>query len=271
MAIPTLVLGLAAAGALGGLLAGLLGVGGGIVIVPALFALFSVLELDPAVRMPLAVGTSLSTIIVTAIVSWRAHARRDSVDASLLRSFSPWIVVGVAIGAAVAGYAPPGVLEFVFAGVALTVALYMGLAPRGVLLARHVPSGPVRWTIAVLIGGVSSIMGLGGGTLGVPTLTLMNVPVRRAVGTAAAFGAIIAVPATLSMASVGWKAPNLPPGSIGYVNVLGFAVLVPMTTLMAPLGARLAHSLPPMLLQRLFALFLLVTSVRMFVARLAVA
>lgn len=267
MAIPTLVIGLAAAGALGGLLAGLLGVGGGIVIVPALFVLFSVLELDPAVRMPLAVGTSLSTIVVTAAVSWRAHARRDSVDASLLRTFVPGIVLGVGIGAAVAGYAPAGALEVVFASVALAVALYMGLAPRGVTLARRVPTGPVRWAIATVIGGVSSIMGLGGGTLGVPTLTLMNVPVRRAVGTAAAFGAVIAVPATVSMAIVGWGHPALPPGSIGYVNLLGFAVLVPMTTLMAPLGARLAHLVPPMLLQRAFAVFLLATSIRMFLAR----
>ena len=264
MSIVTLVFGLAAAGAVAGLLAGLLGIGGGIVIVPALFALFTVLDLDLAIRMPLAVGTSLSTIIVTAIMSTRAHLKRGGVETSVLRSFAPWIVVGVVIGALVAGFAPAGVMLLVFATVALVVAAYMALAPQGATLAQGLPQGPVRWAIATVIGAISSIMGIGGGTLTVPTLTLSGYPVRRAVGTGAAVGLMIAIPATLGMMIVGWGDPRLPAGSLGYVNGLGFAVLVPMTALMAPLGARLAHRLPPLLLRRAFALFLLVTSVRMY-------
>lgn len=271
MSLFVMILGLAAAGVLAGLLAGLLGIGGGIVIVPALFYLFSVVELDPAVRMPLAVGTSLSTIIVTATMSARAHWRRGSVDVALLRSWAPWIVVGVIGGSLVARFAPQGVMLAVFATVALIVAVYMALAPEGMRLADGLPHGPVRWIAATLVGGISSVMGIGGGTLTVPTLTLSNYPVRRAVGTGAAVGLVIAVPATLAMMIVGWGQPGLPAASVGYVNLLGFAVLVPLTGLFAPVGARLAHRLPPRFLRYAFALFLLVTSVRMYADVFALA
>ena len=271
MTIPTLVLGLAAAGAAAGTLAGLLGIGGGIVIVPALFALFSVLELDFAVRMPLAVGTSLSTIIITATVSSRAHWRRGSVDPDLLRSFAPWIVIGVAIGSIIAGFAPAGAMLSVFATVALVVSLYMAFAPKGATLARGLPRGPVRWAVATVIGAVSSMMGIGGGTLTVPILTLSDYRPTRAVGTGAAVGLLIALPATLGMMIVGWGDPRLPAASLGYVNLLGFAVLVPMTALTAPLGVRLAHRIPPLLLRRAFALFLFATSVRMYMERFGAA
>lgn len=271
MTLVTLVVGLAGAGAVAGLLAGLLGVGGGIVIVPVLYTLFTLLDLAPHVRMPLAVGTSLSTIIVTAWVSSRAHWRRASVDLDLLRSFAPWIVVGVPVGSLVAAFAPAGAMVLVFAVVALAVALYMGLAPGDAGLARAVPVGPVRWLAATTIGALSSIMGLGGGTLGVPTLTLMGVPVRRAVGTGAAFGVVIAVPATVGMILAGWGDAELPVASLGFVNLLGFVVLVPMTVAMAPLGAALAHKIPPPLLRRAFAMFLLITSMRMFMGHFGAA
>ncbi|MDZ7801020.1 MAG: sulfite exporter TauE/SafE family protein [Trueperaceae bacterium] len=271
MPIFVLLLGLLIAGAFAGLLAGLLGIGGGIVIVPALFTLFSVLEVDPAVRMPLAVGTSLSTIIVTATMSARSHYHRGAVDLALLRSWAPWILVGVIIGSVVARFAPQGVMLLVFATVALIVAGYMALAPEGVRLADDLPRGPVRWVIASLIGGVSSIMGIGGGTLSVPTLTLCSYPVRRAVGTGAAIGLLIAVPATVGMMAAGWGRVGLPTGSIGFVNVLGFAVLVPMTALMAPVGVRLAHRIPPRWLRRAFAAFLLLTALRMYADWFALA
>lgn len=264
MSITTLVISLVIAGAFAGLLAGLLGVGGGIVIVPVLFYLFTILDLDPSVRMPLAVGTSLCTIIVTAAVSSRAHWRRGSVDAELVRSFAPWLVVGVLIGAIIAGLAPTGVMLLVFASVALVVAMYMGLSPAGLTLAEGLPAGPFRWILATVIGGVSSIMGIGGGTLTVPILALANFPAQRAVGTGAAVGLIIAIPATIGMMIIGWGEPALPAGSVGYVNLLGFAVIVPLTALLAPVGANLAHRLSSVMLKRAFALFLLITSARMF-------
>lgn len=264
MSVYVLILGLAAVGALAGVLAGLLGIGGGIIIVPALFTLFSVLEVDAGVRMPLAVGTSLSTIIVTTTISARAHYRRGAVDMALLRAWAPWILLGVIVGLLVAGFAPQGVMLLVFATVALVVAGYMALAPEGVRVADDLPRGPGRWLMASLIGGISSIMGIGGGTLSVPTLTLWNYPVRRAVGTGAALGMLIAVPGTLGMMIAGWERAGLPAGSLGFVNVLGFAVLVPVTSAMAPVGARLAHRIPPRWLRRAFAAFLLITAFRMY-------
>jgi uncharacterized membrane protein YfcA len=264
MAITTLVLGIAAAGSVAGLLAGLLGIGGGIVIVPVLFYTFTVLDLDLAIRMSLAVGTSLSTIIVTATVSSRAHYRRGSVDLPLVRSFAPWILLGVLVGSLVAGFSSEAVMVGIFASVAMIVAIYMAFAPVGMTVADGLPSGPVRWVIATLIGGFSSLMGIGGGTLTVPTLTAVAYPAQRAVGTGAAVGLIISVPATIAMIVLGWGEAGLPPGSLGYVNLLGFLVLVPVTSLFAPLGAALAHRLSAVALRRAFALFLVVASVRMF-------
>ena len=264
MSILLLGAALAAAGVVAGLLAGLLGVGGGIVIVPVLFYLFTALDLEVGVRMPLAVGTSLSTIIVTATVSTRAHWSRGSVDASLLRSFAPWILAGVVAGSAVAGIAAADVMLFVFASVALVVAIYMGISPTGMTLSEGLPTGPFRWALATVVGGFSAIMGIGGGTLMVPILALASYPAQRAVGTGAAIGLLIAVPATIGMIVIGWGTPDLPPASIGYVNLLGFALIVPLTATLAPVGARLAHAISSTLLKRVFALFLLVTSIRMF-------
>ncbi len=260
----TLALGLLAAGAVAGLLAGLLGVGGGIVIVPALYALFSLLELDVSIRMPLAVGTSLATIVFTATSSTLAHRRRQSVEVSLLRSFLPWLILGVGLGSLVVNFAATGAMLLIFATIAILVAIYMAFVPQGVTLARGLPRGPVRWLVATFIGAVSSIMGIGGGTLSVPTFTLAGYPVRLAVGTGAAIGFIISVPATISMILLGWGNPHLPVGSLGFVNLLGFIIIVPMTMLTAPLGARLAHRIPPLMLRRAFALFLAITGARMY-------
>jgi uncharacterized membrane protein YfcA len=259
-----LVAALTAAGAFAGLLAGLLGVGGGIVIVPALFHLFSLLEVAEAVKMHLAVGTSLATIIATSLSSIRAHAKRGAVDWSILKGWGPWIAVGVAAGTAIAASVSGDALSAVFAAVALIVAVYMAFAPDGLRLASQPPRGPARAGIAGLIGAISAMMGIGGGTLTVPTLVLSSVPVHRAVGTAAAVGLIIAVPGAIGFIIAGWGAAGLPWGSLGYVSVLGFAVIVPTTVAVAPLGARLAHAIDKVLLRRLFALFLAITALRMF-------
>ncbi len=264
MSIVVLILGLAVAGVAAGLLAGLLGIGGGIVVVPALYTLFGVLEVDPAVRMPLAVGTSLSTIVVTSIRSARAHHAKGAVDVAVVRSWLPWILIGVTIGALVARYAPEGAMQAVFAAVAAVVALYMTFTPEGARIADGLPVGPIRWLTGTAIGAISSVMGIGGGTLTVPTLKLSNFPMHRAVGTGAAVGLLIAVPATIGMMAAGWDAANLPAGSVGFVNLLGFAVLAPITGFFSPIGARIAHRVPERALRLAFAVFLLATSLRMF-------
>ncbi|MDA3919445.1 MAG: sulfite exporter TauE/SafE family protein [Salinisphaera sp.] len=219
------------AGAL--LLAGL--VGGGIVIVPVLYNLFAWLGIDGGVRMHVAVATSLATIIPTSIVSARAHYRRGSLDTTLLKSLAPGIVCGVIVGTLLAGWVNGAVLTGVFAVIALLVAINMAFRRRGATIADQLPIRAPRFGLGGLIGGSSSMMDIGGGTLSVPLLTAFNYPMRRAVGTAAAIGLIISVPGTIGMIISGLGVSHLPPGSIGYFDLIGFALIVPATVLTAPL------------------------------------
>lgn len=261
--------GLLATGAVTGITAGLLGVGGGIVVVPVLFHLFTSMNISPDVRMHLAVGTSLATIIATSSSSIRAHWRRGAVDTNLLRQWGPWILVGVLIGTALAGMVRGVVLSSVFASIALLVAIHMGLGSPRKVIANALPSGILRAGIAGTIGAISAMMGIGGGTLSVPTLTLFNYPIHRAVGTAAAIGFIIGIPGAIGFIVSGWGASSLPPFSLGYINLLGLALILPTSMLLAPVGARLAHRLDTTKLRRVFAVFLAITAIRMFYGLLA--
>ena len=252
------------AGAFAGLLAGLLGVGGGIVIVPALYHIFSYLEIDPSVRMHLAVGTSLATIIPTSIRSVRAHQARGGFDKDLFRAWVPGIIVGVLMGTWLANLADFGVLTLVFATVALLVSVYMAIGNPATKLSDGLPGNPGSSMIAAIIGGISAMMGIGGGTLSVPVLNLFGVPIHRSVGTAAGFGLVIAIPGTLGFIIGGWNNPMLPEFSLGYVNWLGFLLIVPATVLTVPTGAKLAHTLSQTGLRRAFAFFLGITAARMF-------
>jgi len=259
--VPLLLL----AGAFAGVLAGLLGVGGGIVIVPALYHIFSYLDVADEVRMHLAVGTSLATIIPTSIRSVKAHQARGSFDAALFRQWVPGLIIGVLIGTWLATLAQFAQLTMLFACVALLVALYMTFGKPEWRLLDDLPRNPINSLIAAIIGAISAMMGIGGGTMAVPVLNLCHVPIHRSVGTAAGFGLVIAVPGTLGFMAGGWGNPALPEFSLGYVNWLGFALIVPATVLTVPLGAKLAHSLSQTGLRRAFALFLGITSLRMFV------
>lgn len=252
------------AGIAAGLLAGLLGVGGGIVIVPVLYHLLTLMEIPEAVRMHIAVGTSLMVIVPTAFVSSRSHARRGAVDGALLKSWGPAILVGVLIGTAIAGQVGGRVLTAVFAVVALLIAANMIFRSRATTLVDGFPNAVVKTGLGALIGGFSAMMGIGGGTLSVPILTAVGYEARRAVGTAAAIGLIIAIPGAIGFILSGLGAEGRPPFSVGYVNLLGAAVIVPMTILAAPWGARLAHAIPQRALKIAFGCFLLITSARMF-------
>lgn len=256
-------LGLVIAGVVGGLIAGMLGVGGGIVIVPVLYHVLAGLGFDPSLRMHLAVGTSLATIIPTSISSLHAHAKRGTVDWALLKSWAVPMILGVAIGTALASYVNGRTLTLVFGIVALPVAINMAFGKEGWRLADRLPGGAGGWAIAGGIGWLSSMMGIGGGTLGVPIMSHCNYPIHRAVGTAAAFGVIISIPAAIGMAAGGWGAPGLPAYSLGYVNLLGFVLIAPASVLMAPVGAHLAHMMDKHRLKLMFALFIAVTALRM--------
>ncbi len=256
-------------GVVAGFIAGLLGVGGGIVIVPVLFLLFTALGVPEDVRMHVAVGTSLSTIVFTSLSSIRAHNRKGAVDWDLLRSWAPGIVFGVLLGTALAAFFSGRVLTGFFGVVALLVAAWMAFSPTHLQLFAGMPRGIVKWLVTTVIGVISALMGIGGGTLSVPTMTLSGYPIHRAVGTAAAIGFIIGVPGTLGMIVGGWGREGLPPGSLGFVNLLGLALILPASMLTAPLGARAAHALPVRWLKLAFAVFLAVTAIRMIWSVLA--
>lgn len=256
-------LGLIIAGVVGGLIAGMLGVGGGIVIVPVLYHVLAGLGFDESLRMHIAVGTSLATIIPTSISSLRAHAKRGTVDWALLKSWIVPMILGVAIGTALASYVNGRTLSLIFGIVALPVALNMAFGKDTWRLAERIPPAPAGLMLPLGIGWLSSMMGIGGGTLGVPTMNLCNFPIHRAVGTAAAFGVVISIPATVGMALGGWGATGLPSYSLGYVNLLGFVLIAPVSVLMAPAGAHLAHMMDQKRLKLTFALFIAVTAARM--------
>jgi uncharacterized membrane protein YfcA len=261
--LAALAIAMAFTGLVSGLLAGLLGVGGGIVVVPVLFNAFPLFGLDPSIQMKLSVGTSLATIIPTSIISARNHYAKGAMDMSLLRSLAPSIAFGVLLGVVLAVWLKGQTLSAVFGSVALAFALQMGLTRVDFRLRDGLPRGRIRDAIGLFIGAISAMMGIGGGTVGVPLLSMLGSPIRAAVATSSAFGLIISIPAALGMIYGGWDNALLPPLSLGYVNLIGFALIVPSSILSAPWGVKLAHTIPPLLLKRAFALFLFVTSVRM--------
>lgn len=258
----TLIAILLVTGAIAGVISGLLGVGGGIVIVPVLFFVFLGLDIGDDVRMHVAVGTSLATIIFTGFMSARSHLAKGSVDTDLLKRWGPAIAFGVVAGTLIGGNVEGEVLTLVFAVVAAIVALNMALKPSDAVSKREMPKSPVKELLGTVIGLFSVMMGIGGGTLSVPILSFFNYPIRKAVGTAAAIGLIIAIPGALGYAWFG-LGEDVPPFSLGYVNLAGVLAIIPASMATAPLGARIAHAISPKALRWCFALFLAITSVRM--------
>jgi uncharacterized membrane protein YfcA len=255
---------LIAAAVAGGLIAGLLGVGGGLILVPALDFALQAAAVSPAVALHVAVATSMATIVPTAISSSRSHARRGAVDAAIVRRWSVPIVIGALAGSLLAARLEPAVLATVFGVVAFAAALKMLLPLDHVVLRQDLPGGAGGALIPAAIGAVSSMMGIGGGTLSVPTMTLLGEPVHKAVGTAALLGLWIAVPATLGyLLAQPQDAAGLPPWTVGYVSLPGLALIAPITWAVAPLGARMAHSLDRRKLTAAFGVFLLVVALRM--------
>jgi uncharacterized membrane protein YfcA len=254
---------LLAAGAAGGLLAGLLGVGGGIVIVPVLDLALVTAGVDPAVAMHVAVATSMATIVPTSISSSRSHGRRGSIDFDVVRRWSLPIVTGALAGSLVASSVDARVLAGVFGAVAGLAALKMVLPLDNVVLRPAIPGGLAGAAIPGAIGAISAMMGIGGGTLSVPSMTLCGEPVHKAVGTAALLGLWISVPATIGYLLAQPDGAAMPPWTIGWVSLPGFAIIAPAAWLVAPVGARLAHSLDRRRLSAAFGAFLLLVAARM--------
>ncbi len=257
MDLPMLLL----AGAVAGMLAGLLGIGGGVIIVPIVTLLFERHGIPNALAIKLALGTSLATIVVTAISSIYAHHRKGAVDWGLFRTMGPAVVVGSLIGAWLADIIPGHLLYIAFVVFLFAVSVQMALTR--VSAHRGLPSAAGLAGTSAAVGVISALMGIGGGALNVPFLSYCGVPVKRAIATAASVGLPLAVSATVGYIVGGLDEIGTPAGSIGYVNLPVFGGVVAASLVFAPLGAILAHRLPDLLLRRLFAIFLFLLATRM--------
>jgi len=249
-------------GLFAGLIGGLFGIGGGIVIVPALYFVFGLLGVPDTVNIKLAVGTSLATILVTSVRSLKTHADHGAVDFTILNGWAPWIGLGALGGAVAARFLSADVLTIVFALGAL------GVAVRRVFQGepderpdRAMPGGLLKDAMGIGVGFVSALMGIGGGVIGVMIMTGFGRPIHQAIATASGFGLAIAVPGALGFIGAGWGAEGLPAFSAGYVNGLAFLLIALMTAITAPIGARLAHRLDKTLLSRIFGAYLALTAV----------
>ncbi len=258
--IALLVLALIGAGLFGGIIAGLFGVGGGTVLVPVLFYAFTVLGVGGEGDLHTAIGTSLATIVVTALRSLAAHRKHGAVDEQVLRTWTPWVALGAVAGAAIAGVTSMEGLALVYGVLLILVAAQMGLLPERYVLRKDMPTGWSRGVLGSLIGLFSAMMGVGGGSLGGMTMSLFGRPIHQAVATASGFGVAIGAAAAAGFVVFGWDAPGRPPLSLGYVNLPAAVIMGTMTALSAPLGARLAHRLDRRVLKKAFAVYLLATA-----------
>jgi len=264
-----LIAAMLATGAFAGVLAGLFGIGGGVVIVPVLEAALGFIGVDPAIRMHMAVGTSLATIVPTSISSSRAHWKRQSIDLEVVKQWAPFVLAGALVGAWIASLVHSRVLAIVFATVALLVAARMVFVPEVKSVSTSLPKKPWVPVIPSAIGILSALMGIGGGVMSVTALSLFGMRIHRAVGTAALLGLAISVPGAIGFIVAGLGDPRLPSGSLGYLSLVGFACIASTTILTAPLGARIAHAFSERRLTMLFGVFLVLVSVRLFLRALA--
>lgn len=255
------------AGAVAGLLAGLLGIGGGLVIVPMLVFCFSLEHISPAVTMHLALGTSMASIIFTSVSSFRAHHKRGAVEWPLVRRIVLGIFVGTFLGSCLAARMSTGFLKGFFVVFLYYVASQM-LLNKKPKPSRQLPGALGTFAVGNIIGAFSSLVGIGGGTLSVPFMTWCNIPVHRAIGTSAAIGFPIAIAGTVGYLVNGWNAGHLPPHSVGFIYLPALVGLVATSVLTAPFGVRLAHSLPVDRLKKVFAILLYVVGTRMLISLL---
>ena len=256
---------LAIAAAVAGFMAGLLGVGGGIIMVPALYYAFSVLDFDIVTRMHLSVGTSLAIIVPTSIISTKTHMEYDAVDFKMVKTFGVLIVLGVLFGTFLAVSLKTPALVLFFAVFSCFVGLFFIFLREKLVESPKTISNTIKNISGLFIGFISVPLGIGGGSLMVPFMRTFGYDIRKSIGTAAAVGFLIAVTGAITMSISGKIIDNVnSPFSIGYINLLGFAVFVPVTMVMARIGAKVVYKINKQLLSRLFGCFLLMVSARSF-------
>ena len=248
-------------GAFAGVVGGLLGVGGGIVLVPAFFYAFGHLGYGGGQLMQVCVATSMATIVITSLRSVSAHNRKGAVDWEVLKSWGPTLVIAAAIGTFTATRVSSTTLQAVFGVLAGLAGLWMAFGRDSWRLGDAMPGQPTRSALAGAVGFFSAMMGIGGGTFGVPLMTLYAMPIHRAVATASGFGVLIAVPSVLGFLLLPVAEP--PPWTIGAINLPAFLVVIGTTLMTTPLGVRLAHAMNPKPLKRAFAVFLTLVALNM--------
>ena len=256
---------LLASGAVAGMFAGLLGIGGGIIIVPVLAMVFTSQGVSIDVFMHVAIGTSLATIVVTSLSSIRAHHKHQAIKWPVVRLMAGGIFVGGLLGAVIAKFIAGEDLKMIFSIFMFLIAaqMYFGNTSKP---HRKLPAKTGMIVAGTSIGMIASLMGVGGGSLSVPFLTWCNMNIRNAVATSAAIGFPIAVSGTIGFIIMGWTVPDRPVMSIGYVNLPAFFSIVVASVLSAPLGAWIAHRISPIILKRIFAGFLLILAIRMILS-----
>lgn len=254
---------MSAVGLFAGFLSGVFGIGGGIILVPAFYYMFDFLGYNEITAMHLAVATSLAVSVLATFASFRSHLREENVDKALLKSWGPTILIGVALGAYLGTIVQGLVLLKIFAIYLFFAALAMMQCKETKPLFKNLPGEPWRGMTGLFIGGLSSMLGIGGGTITVPKMALFGKPMREAIGTAAALSTLICMTGALSHIVSGLAKGVDLPYSIGYVNWAAFMIVSPVGILAAKLGARFANKANPNNLRRFFACFLIIVGIKM--------
>ena len=259
------------AASVAGFMAGLLGVGGGIIMVPALYYAFTVLDFDIATRMHLSVGTSLAIIIPTSIISTKTHMEYDAVDFKMVKSFGIFILIGVFLGSFLAVNLKTPALVLFFSIFSLIVGLFFIYLREQLVENPKKISEIVKNISGIIIGFISVPLGIGGGSLMVPFMRTFGYDIRKSIGTAAAIGFLISISGTSAMILGGKIINNInTPFSVGYINLLGFIIFVPVTMIMARLGAKAVYKINKRLLSKIFGTFLIIVSIRSFIEYLSI-
>ena len=261
---------LVAVGALAGFLGGIFGIGGGAILVPVFYECFRISGVPLDVRMPLCIGTSLAIIIPTSIRSYRAHRARGAVDMEILRSWWQPVLAGVVLGSVIARYAPERLFKIVFVMVAYSAAARLLLARESWKFGDDLPNGPLMKAYGFFVGLLSTLMGVGGGLFANLVMTFYGRPIHQAVATSAALAALISILGAIGYVYAGWPAaahyPDVAalqwPFAIGYVSIIGTALVMPTSLLVAPLGVRAAHAMSKRTLEMAFGCYLVIVGSR---------
>ena len=259
---------LSVSGIVAGFLAGLLGVGGGIIFVPVLTFVFgTIMHLDPSVAIMMATATSLVTMIPTTMSSCISHYKKGNLDTNLLKRWSIFLMTGVILGRVFAGLFGGLWLTILFGFIMLCAATNMMFFAKAKGIFNNLPSMPGQAIMAFLISSISVMLGIGGGTLTVPTLSLFNVDTKKAVGTASTVGMLVAVPGAITTIitdlSSGYTVTNAPILTVGHTNFLAALCIIPFSILMAPVGVKVNKMCQPHVIKRLFAILLVFTGLKM--------